>query len=96
MIKFFNQIVDINHCASLVRLLLLTADANLLPCDDTEHTYSVRQCLLPVFDVLQLANTHVYISKAKIERAMLVIVNVVDMMGVSDGMCFLNQCKCVF
>jgi hypothetical protein len=80
-------VVVLSHCDPIVRLLLLAADAQLLP-SDRQSVYSLERCLLPVFDVLQLAGSHVYISKVKIERAMQVVISIVDLMGISDGMSF--------
>ena len=95
------------ECLSVVRLLLLSADAtslsavgvpseavtgsaSLLPCSASSAGLMTRdmvyRCLLPVADVLLSAGTHVYLSTARLHRAMSMMVALTTLLNTSQGL----------
>jgi len=86
------------ECLAATRLLLLSADAaslstaatvscisSLQPGAGVVTCDSLRQCLLPLADVLQLAGTHVYLSTGRLHRAMAMMVALTSQLSMSEG-----------
>ena len=81
------QLATCDNPAGLARLVVLSADAGLLAQsqESASAAGSFRRVLLPVFDVLQSAGSHVYMSKNKNHRSTVLMVNVARVLNAADG-----------
>lgn len=64
------------------RFLLLGADADLL---QSNTSLLFESSLMPVFELLQLAGSHVYISKSQVHRALLLLTNITAILQQHSG-----------